>query len=75
MAFATIDNRQIYYETHGQGDTIILLHQGFACSKMWEYIYPDLVDQGYRVVMYDRRGFGRSEPGPGFNGCFSEMRA
>lgn len=67
MALAMIDNRRIYYETHGQGDTIVLLHQGFACSRMWEYIYPDLVDQGYRVVMYDRRGFGRSEPGPGFN--------
>jgi len=44
MALAMIDNRKIYYETHGHDGTIVLLHQGFACSKMWEYIYPDLVD-------------------------------
>jgi len=33
---------------------------------MWKDIYPALVMQGYRVVMYDRRGFGRSDRGEAF---------
>ena len=34
--------------------------------KTDEEIYPGLVEEGYRVIMYDRRGYGQSEKGPGF---------
>jgi len=51
----------LYYEVHGEGDTLLLLHHGFGCSKIWGEIYPTLVKAGYRVVFYDRRGYGRSE--------------
>ncbi len=58
--------RKIYYETHGEGPTIILLHHGFASSKMWQLIRPPLVAAGFQVVVYDRAGYGRSEPGTGY---------
>lgn len=66
MPFANINGIKIYYEIHGHGDTIVLLHHGFACTRMWKDIYPELVDKGYRVVMYDRRGYGQSEKGNDF---------
>jgi len=66
MPFLTIDGLQVYYDVHGEGETMILLHHGFGCSKMWKEIYPPLVEAGYRVVMYDRRGYGKSEPGTDF---------
>jgi pimeloyl-ACP methyl ester carboxylesterase len=42
------------------------MHHGFGCGKIWKAIYPRLIVQGYRVVIYDRRGFGQSEPGGDF---------
>jgi pimeloyl-ACP methyl ester carboxylesterase len=63
MSYATLGNLQVYYEIHGEGETIILLHHGFGCTKMWKEVYPVLVEAGYRIVMYDRRGYGRSEKG------------
>jgi pimeloyl-ACP methyl ester carboxylesterase len=63
MAFVNINGLNIYYEEHGKGETIMLLHHGFGCTKMWKDIWPALTAAGYRVVMYDRRGYGRSEPG------------
>ncbi len=64
--FVMKDGLNRYYEIHGEGEAIVLLHHGFGCTKMWKDIYPALVAQGYRVVMYDRRGFGRSDKGEAF---------
>ena len=66
MPFAQINGMKIYYEIHGSGDTIVLLHHGFGCTKIWKDIYPHLVQKGYRVIMYDRRGYGQSERGADF---------
>jgi len=69
MPFESINGIEVYYEDHGKGaekGNIILLHHGFGCVRMWKEIYPGLVGEGYRVIMYDRRGYGRSEKGPGF---------
>jgi pimeloyl-ACP methyl ester carboxylesterase len=66
MPYLTIDNVPIYYEMEGDGETMILLHHGFGCTKMWKEIFPALVRAGYRVLMYDRRGYGRSEKGPDY---------
>jgi pimeloyl-ACP methyl ester carboxylesterase len=63
MPYATISDRKVYYEIHGQGETMILLHHGFGCTEIWKEIYPALVEAGYRVVLYDRRGYGKSEKG------------
>ncbi len=70
MPFETIHGHRIYYEDHGEGETIVLLHHGFGCIRMWKEIYPSLLDRGYRVVMYDRRGFGRSEKGADFEAFY-----
>lgn len=67
MPLVEVNGRSIYYEDHGEGDTMLLLHHGFASSGMWKSIYPSFVKAGYRVVMYDRRGYGRSDPGPDFD--------
>ena len=69
MPFENINGIKVYYESHvkgGEKGTILLLHHGFGCVKTWEEIYPGLVNEGYRVIMYDRRGYGRSEKGSDF---------
>ena len=44
--------------------TVVLLHAGIADSRAWEAMTPRLVAAGYRVVAYDRRGFGRTVTEP-----------
>ena len=66
MTIVKIDGLDMYYEIHGQGETIVLLHNGFSCGMMWDGIYPMLVEAGFRVLLYDRRGFGRSNGGADF---------
>ncbi|MBW2096415.1 MAG: alpha/beta hydrolase [Deltaproteobacteria bacterium] len=70
MSFVAINGIKLYYEIHGDGDPIVLLHHGFGCTKMWNNIYPALVDHGYRVIMYDRRGYGNSEAGRDFKAFY-----
>jgi pimeloyl-ACP methyl ester carboxylesterase len=70
VPFADIWGLKLYYEIHGDGDPIVLLHHGFGCTKMWKDIYPAFVENGYRVVMYDRRGYGQSEQGTDFRAFY-----
>ncbi len=74
MPFETINNLKVYYEVHGEGETIMLLHHGFGCMKIWKTIYPAFLAQGYKVVMFDRRGFGRSEGGDDFQEFYESDR-
>ena len=74
MPFKTVHDLQVYYEVHGEGETIILMHHGFGCLKIWKEIHPALVAQGYRIVMFDRRGFGRSERGDDFQEYYESDR-
>jgi len=74
MPFETINNLQIYYEVHGEGEVIILMHHGFGCTKIWKNIYPPFVAEGYKVVLFDRRGFGRSESGGDFQDFYEGDR-
>ena len=66
MQYKEIKGLKISYEVHGEGEPIIFLHHGFGCMKIWDKIYPAFIAAGYRVVMYDRRGFGQSEEGDDF---------
>ena len=66
MSIVKIDGLDLYYEIHGEGETIVLLHNGFSCGMMWDRIHPMLVAAGFQVLLYDRRGFGRSDGGAGF---------
>jgi pimeloyl-ACP methyl ester carboxylesterase len=70
MPTLKIDGLDTYYEIHGEGETIVLLHNGFSCAMMWDDIYPMLVAAGFRVLLYDRRGFGRSDGGADFAGDY-----
>lgn len=51
---------ELSYEDHGSGPAVVLLHGWPLDSRSWEpQLYP-LLTAGYRVITYDRRGFGRS---------------
>jgi pimeloyl-ACP methyl ester carboxylesterase len=51
---------ELYYEDHGEGRPVVLIHGWPLSGKSWENQVEPLVDAGYRVVTYDRRGFGES---------------
>lgn len=51
---------QLAYHDYGTGQPIILIHGWPLSNAMWEHQIPFLVDAGYRVIAYDRRGFGES---------------
>ena len=53
-------NIQLYYEDHGTGKPVVLIHGYPLNGASWEKQIPVLLDAGYRVVTYDRRGFGQS---------------
>jgi pimeloyl-ACP methyl ester carboxylesterase len=58
----------LYYEDHGSGDPVILIHGYPLNGASWEKQIPALLDAGHRVITYDRRGFGRSSrPATGYN--------
>ena len=59
---------QLYYEDHGSGDPVVLIHGYPLNGGSWEKQVPVLLQAGYRVVTYDRRGFGKSsQPTTGYN--------
>lgn len=61
----TID---LYYEDHGSGQPVVLIHGWPLSSASWERQVPVLVQSGYRVIAYDRRGFGlSSKPVAGYD--------
>ena len=51
---------ELYYEDHGTGQPVVLIHGYPLDGHSWERQTRVLLDAGYRVVTYDRRGFGRS---------------
>jgi non-heme chloroperoxidase len=55
------DGTRIHYNDWGTGRPIVLIHGWPLDGDMWEYQWPFLADRGFRVVTYDRRGFGRSD--------------
>lgn len=58
----------LYYEDHGSGQPVVMIH-GFPFSgRAWEKQATALLDAGYRVITYDRRGFGNSsQPTTGYD--------
>jgi pimeloyl-ACP methyl ester carboxylesterase len=67
--FIHIQNANLYYEIAGAGTPLVMIHAGVADSRQWnnEFAY---FSQSNRVVRYDMRGYGKSEPA---NGEFSHM--
>ena len=54
------DGARIWYAAYGSGSPGILLHGGLGHSGNWGYQVPDLIENGYRAVVIDSRGHGRS---------------
>ncbi|MFJ4029687.1 alpha/beta fold hydrolase [Paenarthrobacter sp. NPDC089989] len=65
MAYITVGNEnsteiELYYEDHGSGQAVVLIHGYPLDGSSWEKQTAALLDAGYRVITYDRRGFGKS---------------
>ena len=59
---------ELYYEDHGSGSPVVLIHGWPLSGASWEKQTDALLAAGHRVITYDRRGFGRSsKPGVGYN--------
>ena len=59
---------RIYYEDHGQGPPVVLVHGYLLDGHSWEKQETALLGAGYRVITYDRRGFGASSrPSVGYD--------
>src|ERR1700735_2476819 len=54
------EGARIWYASYGIGSPVILLHGGLGHSGNWGYQVPTLVANGYRVIVIDSRGHGRS---------------
>lgn len=58
----------LYYEDHGSGEPVVLIHGYPLNGASWEKQIPALLASGHRVITYDRRGFGKSsQPTSGYN--------
>jgi non-heme chloroperoxidase len=73
MPFVTVGHENsgsidLYYEDHGEGQPVVLIH-GFPLSgASWEKQISPLLEAGHRVITYDRRGFGKSsQPTVGYD--------
>ncbi|GAA2898098.1 bromoperoxidase [Streptosporangium fragile] len=59
---------ELHYEDKGSGQPIVLIHGFPLDGNSWEGQVPALLDAGYRVITYDRRGFGKSsQPSTGYD--------
>jgi len=61
-------NIDLYYEDHGSGKPVVLIHGYPLSGASWEKQSAILLGAGHRVITYDRRGFGKSsQPTTGYN--------
>ena len=68
MGFITVGDEnstpiELYYEDQGAGQPIVLIHGYPLNGHSWERQTRELLADGYRVITYDRRGFGKSSQG------------
>lgn len=58
----------LYYEDHGSGPPVVLIHGYPLSGRAWDKQIPVLLEAGRRVITYDRRGFGKSsQPTSGYD--------
>lgn len=66
---ANVNGAQLYYEIAGIGEIFVMIHAGVADSRQWDSEFHYFAQQ-YRVIRYDMRGYGKSEP---VDGEFSHL--
>src|SRR5260370_40392265 len=59
--YINVGDGKLYYEIAGEGETLVLVHAGFVDSRMWDDQWAEFTKR-YRVIRYDMRGFGKSDP-------------
>lgn len=60
-AYAEVPGARLFYiDTGGSGVPVVFLHAATGSSRVWEYQIPAFTAAGYRVMAYDRRGWGRT---------------
>lgn len=57
--YVLVDGGKLFYELAGEGENIVLLHDGMVNREIWDEQFP-LLAKTFRVVRYDRRGYGKS---------------
>jgi pimeloyl-ACP methyl ester carboxylesterase len=58
--FVDVRDGRLFYESIGEGATVVLVHPGLWDSRTWDPQIAPLTAAGYRVIRYDLRGYGRS---------------
>ena len=56
----TAPNVKLYVKDYGKRKPVILIHGWPLSNEMWEYQIDTLIQNNFRVIVYDRRGFGKS---------------
>jgi non-heme chloroperoxidase len=73
MPYVSVGNENsgsidLYYEDHGSGPPVVLIHGYPLSGRAWDKQVPVLLEAGHRVITYDRRGFGKSsQPALGYD--------
>jgi pimeloyl-ACP methyl ester carboxylesterase len=64
-----VNGHRLHYELHGppQGRPVVLLHHGLGSTRAWKLQIPALCEAGFRVLVYDRWGYGASDPRTGLD--------
>ena len=64
----TAPNVKLYVKDYGKGKPVILIHGWPLSNEMWEFQIDTLAQNNFRVIVYDRRGFGKSsQPWDGYD--------
>jgi len=66
VKLVSVNGHKIYLEDHGSPDApvVVLLHHGLGAVRSWKAQIPALGGRGWRVIAYDRWGYGKSDPRP-----------
>jgi pimeloyl-ACP methyl ester carboxylesterase len=67
MPEAEVNGVRLYYEIHGGGEPLVLVHGSWVDATRWRFVVPGLAES-FRVLVYDRRGHSRSEGPDGAGG-------
>jgi len=71
--FATLNGTDFYYELAGSGSPLVLIHAGICDSRMWDAQF-DTFAEAYRVLRYDMRGYGQTDPVDGPYAHYEDLR-